>query len=648
MADAEKKVLFSIDAKLDGLAKTLQDGRSMTKDSVSAMSSSFNELGGGIVKLTSLTGVLTGILAGGVFKGIISETTGWIGEVTKLSRVLGTTAQQSSELNVALRTLGIDSDVVTGAALRLAKSIGKDGGEAIKDLGVSITDSNGQLRSSIEIMGDVNGRLGSMHSALERNIAGQKVYGKGWAEAQQTLRLTAAELIAAKERAEQLHLVVGGDGQLQVKEYKRHMNELKLVSTSLAVQIGNELLPELVRLGAQFGNVAVKGVHPFVLLMHDVEAIVRLSGASLDRFGASLATAMSLTVGGKFTQGGRWWQGIAADLEGRAQSQENSLQTLAYSEVGLDSKGNRVSVLNPGGGGDPGTTTSTEKKNYTVDAPGFMNWRRRQEDEKEELDWLTQRNKELEQAQAELAKIEGEMRLDEVENGLMKSDGYLNAIGRMSDSQQAAFDQTSMRSTWAAANQTSDQNAQKAESRFRLQTEGGNSELQRLDEEREAAIRNWAMMTNSFEEYEKRKATIQELYSQKRKQIESQQNKELGALQGAAFQQGIGLINMFAGKSKVAALASLGLQKGLAIGETWVSTKAAEMRAMAELGPIAGPPAATAINTWGMINMGLIAATGLVEGVMGMGGSGGGSGGGSYNTNPSSNVVTQQSAGQTS
>src|SRR5690606_21491774 len=84
-------------------------------------------------------------------------------------------------------------------------------------------------------------------------------------------------------------------------------------------------------------------------------------------------------------------------------------------------------------------------------------------------------------------------------------------------------------------------------------------------------------------------------------------------MRGDVVRQAIGLLDQFAGKSKAAAVASIALSKGLAIAETIIWTQAAAMRALAELGPIAGPPVAAAIEGLGAVKVGLIAATGLVQ-----------------------------------
>lgn len=86
-------------------------------------------------------------------------------------------------------------------------------------------------------------------------------------------------------------------------------------------------------------------------------------------------------------------------------------------------------------------------------------------------------------------------------------------------------------------------------------------------------------------------------------------------------------VQQFAGKSKAAAVAAIAIQKGLSIAQIIANTAAAQMRALAELGPIAGPPVAAKIGLYGKAQAALVAATGLAQ-AAGAGSAGGASGGG--------------------
>lgn len=112
------------------------------------------------------------------------------------------------------------------------------------------------------------------------------------------------------------------------------------------------------------------------------------------------------------------------------------------------------------------------------------------------------------------------------------------------------------------------------------------------------------------------------------------------------------LLSVFAGKSKGAAVAALAIQKGLAIAQIITSTAAAQMRAYAELGPIAGAAMAAKIGLLGKMQMALVAATGIAQaGQIMSGGDTGSTGGGSSGSGPkgsaSVSTTTTTSAAQT-
>lgn len=84
-----------------------------------------------------------------------------------------------------------------------------------------------------------------------------------------------------------------------------------------------------------------------------------------------------------------------------------------------------------------------------------------------------------------------------------------------------------------------------------------------------------------------------------------------------------GFVQQFAGKSKAAAIAAIAIQKGLSIAQILANSAAAQLRALAELGPVAGPPMAAKIAAYGRLQAGIVAATGLVQAASAGGGGGG-------------------------
>jgi len=73
-------------------------------------------------------------------------------------------------------------------------------------------------------------------------------------------------------------------------------------------------------------------------------------------------------------------------------------------------------------------------------------------------------------------------------------------------------------------------------------------------------------------------------------------------------------LHLFGQKNKAANIAAIAIQTAFAMFTTFASTKAAAMRALAELGPIAGAPVAAAIESYGAASMAAIAAMGVMQG----------------------------------
>ena len=131
----------------------------------------------------------------------------------------------------------------------------------------------------------------------------------------------------------------------------------------------------------------------------------------------------------------------------------------------------------------------------------------------------------------------------------------------------------------------------------------------------------------SEEQYQAQKAALAERYAYQRMIVERNQHEVVRAMQMQAAQAGAELFQVFAGKSKAAALAALVISKGLAIAQVVHQTSVAAAAALAPppvgLGPVYGVPLAAAVKTWGAIEVGLIAATGLAQAAsVGSGGAG--------------------------
>lgn len=295
--DAELRIGGNVDELKAATDKAAAEVKKMSEQ----VQSSLNSLGGVFQKIHGQFMAFTAVLAGGAaFKSVINASADWTGQAVGLAKALGITTEQASVMNVALNHIGLGSDVVIGATQKLAKQIHTNG-EAFDTLGVKVKDANGQYRPAAEIMGEVNKKLVEIKNPIQQAIAGQAVYGKGWAEIKPILKLTADQMQAAEERAKQLHLIVGPDGVAQTKQYKEQMRDLNLVGKSLEIQFGNAVMPVFVKLGKFMGEEAPAMGNVFKTVLEGIGFAAASTWLALkdmgDGLGAMAAQAAALLSG---------------------------------------------------------------------------------------------------------------------------------------------------------------------------------------------------------------------------------------------------------------------------------------------------------------------------------------------------------------
>lgn len=260
-----------------GMRRVIESSRETQR----VVSTAFSSVGDAMGKITGALGMLTAVMAGGAaFKAAISASTEWTGEAKKLSTALGTTTENASVMMVAMRRVGLDADLVTRASSELTKQLANNGASFTK-LGVQVKDTNGYFRPAGDLMAEVNDKLKAIKNPVEQNIVGMKMYGESWLEIKGVLKLTSDEMEKAKSKAENLGLIVGPEGVAQAKQYKETMSDMKLVLTSLEVQLGTAVLPTLVKLGSWLSGVGPVVGGMFRMTMESVVNILETCGEAV-------------------------------------------------------------------------------------------------------------------------------------------------------------------------------------------------------------------------------------------------------------------------------------------------------------------------------------------------------------------------------
>lgn len=112
----------------------------------------------------------------------------WADELTTMSKKYSIGTDQLQMYSAAAELVDVDIDTITKSHVKLEKSMyaAQDGtgaaAEAFEKLGISVTDSNGNLRSGDEVWNEAITALGSLENETERDAIAMQLMGKSAAD----------------------------------------------------------------------------------------------------------------------------------------------------------------------------------------------------------------------------------------------------------------------------------------------------------------------------------------------------------------------------------------------------------------------------------------------------------------------------------
>jgi len=123
-------------------------------------------------------GALTGLVAMAAKAGLAAD------DINTLSKQTGLSTEEIQKFMYASDLIDVPLETLTGSMARLTKGMGtaKEGtgavAEAFNTLGVTIIDSNGQLRDNGEVFDEVIAKLGEVANETERDALAMEFFGQ--------------------------------------------------------------------------------------------------------------------------------------------------------------------------------------------------------------------------------------------------------------------------------------------------------------------------------------------------------------------------------------------------------------------------------------------------------------------------------------
>ena len=207
------------------------------------LSSAVDKLANDVKKTAAVTaGIITAL------GGVTMSAANTADELNTLSKVTGLSTEELQRFNYASSLIDVSTETLQSSLKKLVRNMQTassgtgDAYEAFKALGVTITDSAGQLRNNEEVFYDVIDALGRVENVTQRDAYAMNIFGKS---AQDLNPLIIAGSDALKEygdQAERMGLVFDQNTLDKLNEANDKIDVAKQQLEGVKMLVGSELV----------------------------------------------------------------------------------------------------------------------------------------------------------------------------------------------------------------------------------------------------------------------------------------------------------------------------------------------------------------------------------------------------------------------
>lgn len=199
----------------------------------------------------------------------VKNTAAYADEINTLAKTTGMSTDAIQEWRYAADLIDVSFETIEGSLSKLTKNMdsARDGSskqaQAFKDLGVEVTDANGNLRDSSEVFMDVLDALRKIENPTERDAAAMDVLGKSAKDLNPLIETSASDLADLRKEAHKVGAVMDKDTLDSMNEVQDAIDRIsgtwEGLKRTLGATVGIKILPELEKFVGLFQNLAKTG-----------------------------------------------------------------------------------------------------------------------------------------------------------------------------------------------------------------------------------------------------------------------------------------------------------------------------------------------------------------------------------------------------
>lgn len=223
--DEANKSIAKTDKKASGVASTLGKGVKTAAKWSAAIVGGASAAAGGLMKMAQSS-------------ASTADT------VDKMSQKIGVSRKAYQELDFICSQSGTSVDKLQGGMKSLRSAMGNDkNAEIFQNLGVAITDAEGKMKSSEQVMWDTMNALQGVTDENEKAALAQKLFGKAGSELMPLLNGQAGSIDEMKKKAHELGLVMSDELIDSGVGLTDSLDQTKRAFSAIITQLGAAFMP---------------------------------------------------------------------------------------------------------------------------------------------------------------------------------------------------------------------------------------------------------------------------------------------------------------------------------------------------------------------------------------------------------------------
>jgi hypothetical protein len=222
---------------------------------------------------------LAGALSVGAFVAAGKAALNFADDIGKMAQKVGMSTEALSKLTYAAKLSDVSMQELQIGVQQLAKNM-EAGSEGLAALGISATDSAGNLRSTAEVFADVAEAFANMEDGAGKTAIAMNIFGRSGAQLIPLLNSGRRGLSDMGDEAQRLGVVISGDAAKAAEKFNDNMTRLQEAASGLTQQITQDLLPSLIGITEALLEI-VKAGSPARQFLSDTATFLEEWGPSL-------------------------------------------------------------------------------------------------------------------------------------------------------------------------------------------------------------------------------------------------------------------------------------------------------------------------------------------------------------------------------